>query len=74
MDIDHILPWSRTFDDGQANKLLCLKEANRAKRNRAPAEVTEWADNYNEILARASHLTRNKQWRFARDAMERFEK
>src|SRR5690606_15982016 len=24
VDIDHILPWSKTLDDSQANRLLCL--------------------------------------------------
>nr|WP_321459817.1 type II CRISPR RNA-guided endonuclease Cas9 [uncultured Cohaesibacter sp.] len=71
VDIDHILPWSRTLDDGQANKILCLKSANRQKRNRAPAEVAEW--DQDEVLGRASRLPQNKRWRFASDAMERFE-
>lgn len=74
VDIDHILPWSRTLDDSHGNKLLCLREANRVKRNRAPADVTEWRDRYDEILSRAARLPRNKQERFAPDAMERFEK
>jgi CRISPR-associated endonuclease Csn1 len=73
VDIDHILPWSRTLDDSQANKILCLKSANRQKRNRAPAEVAEWQDDYDEILARAARLPKNKRWRFATDAMEKFE-
>jgi len=73
VDIDHILPYSRTLDDGQGNKLLCLREANRVKRNRAPAEVTEWADRYDEILERANRLPKPKRWRFARDAMAEFE-
>jgi CRISPR-associated endonuclease Csn1 len=73
VDIDHILPWSKTLDDGQGNKILCLKAANRQKRNRAPADVSEWQEHYDEILARASRLPKNKQWRFAADAMQRFE-
>lgn len=73
VDIDHILPWSKTLDDGQGNKILCLKSANRQKRNRAPADVPEWHGHYDEILARASRLPKNKQWRFASDAMQRFE-
>ena len=73
VDVDHILPWSKTLDDSQANKLLCLKSANRQKRNRAPADVPEWRDRYDEILARAARLPRNKRWRFAPDAMEKFE-
>lgn len=74
VDIDHILPWSRTLDDGQANRILCTREANREKRNFAPAEVPGWAGRYDEILERAQHLPPNKRWRFALDAMGRFEK
>ena len=74
VDIDHILPWSRTLDDSQANKLLCIKSANRQKGNRAPTKVTEWQDRYDEIQARVARLPKNKRWRFAADAMEKFEK
>lgn len=73
VDVDHILPWSKTLDDSQANRILCLTEANRVKGNRAPAEVTEWADDYEAILERANRLPRNKRWRFARDAMDKDE-
>jgi CRISPR-associated endonuclease Csn1 len=38
-DIDHILPYSRTLDDSFANKTLCLKEANREKRDQTPYEA-----------------------------------
>lgn len=72
VDVDHILPYSKTLDDSEANKILCLTKANRQKRNRAPAEVVEWADRYDDLLARAGTLPRNKRWRFARDAMEKF--
>ncbi|MEX0957299.1 MAG: type II CRISPR RNA-guided endonuclease Cas9 [Rhizobiaceae bacterium] len=74
VDVDHILPWSQTLDDSQANRILCMTEANREKGNRAPADVPQWQGRYDEILERATRLPRNKQWRFARDAMERFEK
>ncbi|MEM6464187.1 MAG: type II CRISPR RNA-guided endonuclease Cas9 [Pseudomonadota bacterium] len=72
VDVDHILPYSRTLDDSQANRLLCKARANRVKRNRAPSEVTEWDGVYADILARAGNLPKNKQWRFARNAMDRF--
>ncbi len=72
VDVDHILPYSKTLDDSEANKILCLTRANRQKRNRAPAEVVEWAGRYDDVLARAGMLPRNKSWRFARDAMEKF--
>lgn len=72
VDVDHILPYSKTLDDSEANKILCLTRANRQKRNRAPAEVVEWAGRYDDVLARAGMLPRNKSWRFARNAMEKF--
>ncbi|WP_417271109.1 type II CRISPR RNA-guided endonuclease Cas9 [Celeribacter sp.] len=73
-DIDHILPYSRTLDDGFANKTLCLKEANREKRNQTPWEA--WgrdAERWATIEANLKALPNNKIWRFAPDAMERFE-
>ena len=72
-DIDHILPYSRTLDDGFANRTLCLHEANREKRNRTPWET--WGDTprWAEIKANLEALPENKRWRFAPDAMERFE-
>ncbi|WP_127595934.1 type II CRISPR RNA-guided endonuclease Cas9 [Nitratireductor alexandrii] len=71
-DIDHILPYSKTLDDSKANRLLCCTACNREKKNRAPADVPQWKARYPEILARAATLPKNKQWRFAEDAMARF--
>lgn len=73
VDIDHILPWSRTLDDSRANRLLVHNRCNRLKRNFSPAEVPDWKANYQDILIRAAKLPANKRWRFAPDAMERFE-
>ena len=72
-DIDHILPYSRTLDDSFANRTLCLKEANRQKGNKTPWEV--WGDTpkWEVIAANLTNLPDNKSWRFAPDAMERFE-
>lgn len=72
VDMDHILPFSRSLDDSPANKVVCLTGANRAKRNRTPWEAfggdaRHWA----EILGRVQALPENKRWRFAPDAMER---
>lgn len=72
-DVDHILPYSRTLDDSFANRTLCLKEANREKRNQTPWEA--WGDtpSWDAIEANLKNLPDNKRWRFAPDAMERFE-
>lgn len=73
VDIDHILPWSRTLDDSRANRILVHNACNRLKRNFAPFEVPEWRETYADILVRAGKLPANKRWRFAPDAMERYE-
>ena len=73
VEIDHILPFSSTLDDSYANKILCLREENRLKSNCAPADVGKWRAHYNKILERAKILPKNKQWRFALDAMKKFE-
>lgn len=72
-DIDHILPFSRTLDDSFANRTICLKELNRQKRNMTPWEA--WGDTpkWEVIAANLKNLPGNKAWRFAPDAMERFE-
>ncbi len=73
VEIDHILPISRTLDDSMANKVLCVRHANREKSNQTPFEVWGKGPHWDGILARSSVLPRNKRWRFAEDAMKRFE-
>ena len=72
-DIDHILPYSKTLDDSMANRTVCVREANRSKRNRTPWET--WGDTpqWDIIESNLKNLPKNKQWRFREDAMDRFE-
>ncbi|MGH1369743.1 MAG: type II CRISPR RNA-guided endonuclease Cas9 [Maritimibacter sp.] len=72
-DVDHILPYSRTLDNGVANRTLCLKEANREKTDRTPWETWGATDKWEVIEANLKNLPENKRWRFGPDAMERFE-
>ncbi len=78
VEVDHILPISETLDDTNANKILCLREANRLKRRRTPFQAREdfairYPDgDWDSILARVAHLPKNKQWRFQEDALDRF--
>lgn len=37
-EVDHIIPYSRSFDDSNANKVLVLSEMNQNKRNKTPYE------------------------------------
>jgi CRISPR-associated endonuclease Csn1 len=36
--IDHILPFSRSLEDGMQNKVICLSKENQDKKNRTPFE------------------------------------
>jgi len=78
-EIEHILPFSKTLDDSMANKVLALREANRAKRDLSPYDAFHTDPKigkhqyvYADILLRADSLPKNKRWRFHPDAMERF--
>lgn len=78
-EIEHILPFSATLDDSMANKVLALREANRAKANRSPFDAFHTSPNiggiqydYPSILLWADALPPNKRWRFQPGAMERF--
>ncbi len=70
VEIDHVLPHSRTLDDSFWNKVLCLRAANQQKGNQTPAEA--WSeDELSEIGERAGRVVPAKAWRFAPDALER---
>lgn len=73
VDIDHILPFSRTLDNSVANKTVALRRANREKGNRTPYEAFGHRDKWPVLAKRAEALPRNKRWRFAPDAMERYD-
>lgn len=76
-EMEHLLPFSRTLDNSMANKVLCLRRANRDKGNRTPYEAfgdRSKGYDYDAILTRAEMLPGNKRWRFQPDAMERFDK
>jgi len=72
VEIEHILPYSRTLDDSMANKTLSIRMHNRLKRNKAPAEAFS-GDEYESMRQRAQILPPNKRWRFEPDAMEKFD-
>ncbi len=44
VEIDHILPWSRTFDNSLNNKALCLSGENQNKGNKTPFEYLTNSD------------------------------
>ncbi|MEP9368197.1 type II CRISPR RNA-guided endonuclease Cas9 [Xanthobacter sp. VNH20] len=73
VEVDHILPFGATLDDSNANRILCLREANREKRKRSPFAAWGHTDRWVQIAELASRLPREKRWRFEPDAMTKFE-
>ena len=73
IEIEHILPRSRTLDDSAANKVLCFREMNRIKRGKSPFEAFGDKPEWEDIVGRAEKLPNNKRWRFKPDAMKKFE-
>ncbi len=78
IEIEHILPYSRTLLDAESNLTVAHASCNAFKRERSPYEAfgtNPSGYNWQEILNRANQLKNPaKRSRFAIDAMETFEK
>jgi len=72
IEIEHILPFSKTFDNSLANKTVSYRHMNKIKKNQSPYQAFSKNDNWPDIVARSNSLPLNKKWRFSEDAMERF--
>lgn len=72
-EIEHIIPYSRSFDDSAANKVIAHRSCNREKGNKTPWEVWGHTERWAIIAEQVSRLHKSKQWRFAPDAMEKFD-
>jgi CRISPR-associated endonuclease Csn1 len=75
VEVDHIFPHQKTLDDSLANKVLCVREANRIKKDRSPAQAKDdffilkgWK--FEEMLARVKNWDRSKRFRFQEGAFE----
>lgn len=76
VEIEHILPLSRTLDDGFSNKVLSMRFANRIKGNKTPFEAFGHGSDgfdWEAIGQRASMLPSGKEWRFAPDAFAKWQ-
>lgn len=76
VEIEHILPWSMTLDDGLNNKTVSLRRANRDKGNRTPYDafgrMPRDGYDYSAILERAALMPRAKAKRFGPDGYEQW--
>ena len=76
VEIEHILPLSRTNDVSFANQVLSTRRVNRIKKNQTPYEAfghNPAGFDWEAIGQRASDLPSSKARRFAPDAMENWE-
>lgn len=69
---DHILPFAVTLDDGNANRVLITREANRRKSRRAPFDAFGHTPEWPDILRRVALLPPAKRWRFQEGALEKW--
>jgi len=72
IEIDHILPFSKSLHDGIGNKILCTRQSNRDKGNRTPFEAWGHAACWAEIEQRAERLPEHKRKLFQKHALETF--
>jgi CRISPR-associated endonuclease Csn1 len=68
--IDHILPYSRSFDDSYMNKVLCFTAENQQKGNSTPHEQWGSGEHWQTLLTFAERLPKPKRDRFL---MENYE-
>ena len=54
--IEHIIPYSRSFDDSFANKTLCVNRLNAQKSNCTPFEAFGNTSEYANMLERVKHF------------------
>ncbi len=81
VEIEHLIPFADSWDDSAANKIVCMRYANRAKGQRTPFEAFGTSPaidgrryDWDAISLLAANLPKNKRWRFAPDARQRYER
>ncbi|NLH48784.1 MAG: type II CRISPR RNA-guided endonuclease Cas9 [Myxococcales bacterium] len=74
VEVDHILPFSRSLDNGYENKVLAFTEANREKGNRTPFEWKNGPDGeaFQEMIVRISEMSfsHGKKKRFSQAELD----
>lgn len=66
VEIDHALPYSRSYDDSKSNRVLVLAEENRNKGNLTPYEYLGGAQNSLRWLEYVAFVNSNKTYRQAK--------
>jgi CRISPR-associated endonuclease Csn1 len=66
VEVDHALPYSRSFDDSKNNKVLVFTKENRDKGNRTPYEYLDGANESQRWRDFVGFVEQNKAWRQAK--------
>lgn len=66
VEIDHALPYSRSFDDSKNNKVLVLAKENRDKGNHTPYEYLGGAEDSERWRMFVAYVEGNKAYRLAK--------
>lgn len=66
VEIDHALPYSRSFDDSKNNKVLVLARENRNKGNQTPYEYLKGGDNSDRWRLFVAFVEQTKSYRLAK--------
>jgi CRISPR-associated endonuclease Csn1 len=66
VEVDHALPYSRSFDDSKNNKVLAFTKENRDKGNRTPYEYLDGATGSQRWHEFVEFVGANKAWRQAK--------
>lgn len=66
VEVDHALPYSRSFDDSKNNKVLAFAKENRDKGNRTPFEYLDGAGNSARWRNFVAFVETNKAYRQAK--------
>ena len=74
VDVDHVIPYSRSLDDSVGNKVVSHTHCNRQKGQMTPWERWGETDRWPVIQDQVARLHKSKQWRFGPEAMEKVER
>ncbi|WP_439113682.1 type II CRISPR RNA-guided endonuclease Cas9 [Hydrogenophaga sp.] len=76
VEIEHILPFSKTLDDSLNNKTVAMRQANRIKGNRTPWEARDDFEAQGwpvaAMLNRAEQMPKNKRYRFGEEGYQKW--
>ena len=77
IEVEHILPYGRTYDNSIANRTVTFREVNRRKGgDKMPYQFAQGDSELDAeaMRMRAQRLPRGKRWRFGADASEVYER